>query len=79
MLIEIYGPGCPRCRTTAEEIEKVVRVHNVDAEVRHVTDMAEILKRGILATPAVFIDGEKKSQGKVPKAKEIAGWLGMEE
>ena len=77
-LVEIYGAGCARCRKTSEEIEKVVRAHNVVAEVRHVTDLEKILERGILVMPAVFIDGEKKCEGKVPGAKDIAGWLGLE-
>jgi len=78
MLIEVYGPGCHRCHTTVEEIEKVLREHNVAAEVRHVTQMAEFVKQGVLATPAVFIDGVKKSEGRVPRAREIVTWLGVE-
>jgi small redox-active disulfide protein 2 len=75
MKIEIFGPGCPKCRKTAAEVEKAVARLGVDAVIEHVTDIDSIVDRGVLLTPAVFIDGEKKSEGKVPKAAAIEGWL----
>jgi small redox-active disulfide protein 2 len=75
MRIEIFGPGCAKCRKTSEEVEKVVRQLGIDATVEHVTDTDSIINSGILLTPAVFIDGEKKIEGKVPKASDIEKWL----
>jgi small redox-active disulfide protein 2 len=75
MRIEIFGPGCAKCEKTTREIEKVVKELGVDATVEHVTEMSEIVDRGVMLTPAVFIDGNKKIEGKVPKASDIESWL----
>jgi small redox-active disulfide protein 2 len=75
MKIEIFGPGCAKCRKTTEEVEKVIKRLDLDAEVEHVTEMDAIVDRGVLLTPAVFIDGAKKIEGKVPKASDIEKWL----
>ena len=48
----------------------------VEAEVVHVTDLNEIVSRGILVTPAVVVDGVKKVEGKVPSEGEIRRWVG---
>ena len=75
MKIEIFGPGCAKCEKTAREVERVVKQLGVDATLEHVTDTSEIVGRGVMLTPAVFVDGEKKSEGKVPKASDIESWL----
>ena len=75
MRIEIFGPGCAKCEKTTREVERVVRELGVDATVEHVTEMSEIVDRGVMLTPAVFIDGKKKIEGKVPKASVIESWL----
>lgn len=75
MRIEIFGPGCAKCEKTAREVERVVKELGVDATVEHVTEMKEIVDRGVMLTPAVYVDGKKKSEGKVPKASDIESWL----
>jgi small redox-active disulfide protein 2 len=75
MRIEIFGTGCAKCEKTAREIERVVKELGVDATVEHVTGMKEIVDRGVMLTPAVYVDGKKKSEGKVPKASDIESWL----
>ncbi|MHC4356921.1 MAG: thioredoxin family protein [Planctomycetota bacterium] len=73
--IEILGPGCAKCERTAREVEKVVNQLGLDATVEHITDIKSIVDRGVMITPAVFINGEKKIEGKVPKASAIESWL----
>ena len=75
MKIEILGPGCAKCEKTTQEVEKTVKELGIDATIEHVSDMDAIVDRGVMLTPAVFIDGEKKSEGKVPKASDIKKWL----
>jgi small redox-active disulfide protein 2 len=75
MRIEIFGAGCAKCEKTAREVERVVRELGVEATVEKVTEMREIVARGVMVTPAVFIDGKKKIEGKVPKAADIESWL----
>ena len=75
MKIEIFGTGCAKCRKTTEEREKVVARLGAEVSIEHVTDIDSIVDRGVMLTPAVFIDGEKKIEGKVPKAAAIERWL----
>jgi small redox-active disulfide protein 2 len=69
--IEIFGVGCPKCNKTEENAKKAVEELNIDAEVVHVYDPAEILKRGITSSPALAINGELKIENKVPEVQEI--------
>jgi small redox-active disulfide protein 2 len=77
MKIEIMGTGCPKCRKTEATIEDVIRKAGVTAEITHVTDLREIVDRGVMMTPAVFVDGIKKVEGKIPNETEIRKWLGV--
>jgi small redox-active disulfide protein 2 len=75
-LVEVLGPGCPRCEKTTAEIRAVVDRARVDVEVRHVTDPSQIVLRGALfALPVVLIDGVLVSRGRVPSRKDIERWL----
>jgi small redox-active disulfide protein 2 len=75
-VIEILGPGCRRCERTTAEIRAVVDRTSIDVEVRHVTDPAEIVARGVLfSIPVVLLDGVLMSRGRVPSRREIERWL----
>lgn len=76
MKVEILGTGCAKCRKTEEMIEKAIKEVGVQAEIVHVTDLNEIIDRGVMMTPAVFVDGVKKVEGKVPSEPEIRSWFG---
>jgi len=75
MKIEILGPGCPKCMKLAENAEQAAKQLGVDAEIVKVTDISEMTKRGVMMTPALVIDGEVKSVGKVPNPTEIVTYL----
>lgn len=71
-VIEVLGPGCPRCEKTTAEIRAVADQMHMDAEIRHVIDPAEIIERGVLfSVPVVLVDGALVSRGKVPSRREI--------
>jgi len=69
--IEIFGTGCPKCKRTEQNVRRAVQELGIEAEVIHVYDQLEMLKRGITNTPAVVIDGEVKITGRVPEVDEI--------
>ena len=73
--IEILGPGCPKCRQTEQIVRDAVAESGVDAAVEKVTDVMEIAGYGVFGTPAVVVDGEVKSVGKIPKKAEVLGWI----
>ncbi len=75
MEIKILGPGCAKCDKTIDAVNEAVAETGVDAKVTKVTDTMEIASYGIFGTPAVIIDGEVKSVGKIPSKDDVAGWL----
>ena len=75
MKIQILGTGCPKCKKLAANAEKAVHQTGVDAQVEKVTDVSQIAEFGVMFTPAIAIDGEIKSAGKVVAPAKIAEWL----
>lgn len=75
MEIKVLGPGCPKCRKTAENVQQAVSEAGVNANVEKVTDLMEIAKFGVFGTPAVVVEGQVKAVGKIPEVEEIKGWL----
>lgn len=71
MKIQILGTGCPKCKELARRTEEAVQKLGLDAPVEKVTQIDEIMKFGILMTPALAIDGAVTVAGKVPSAAEI--------
>lgn len=74
-VIEVLGPGCANCQRLDRVAGEAVAIAGVEAEIRHVTDYAEIAQRGIMSTPGLVIDGVVRSYGRVPSVEEVAGWL----
>jgi small redox-active disulfide protein 2 len=75
MEIKVLGPGCPRCQQTEKNVKEAVSESGVDAKVEKVTDTMKIASYGVFGTPAVVIDGQVKSVGKIPNKDEIKKWL----
>jgi small redox-active disulfide protein 2 len=70
-LIEILGPGCARCEKLADNARSAVAELGIEAEVEKVTDINQIIDFGVMITPALALDGEVKSAGKVLSVEEI--------
>ncbi|MBW2648207.1 MAG: TM0996/MTH895 family glutaredoxin-like protein [Deltaproteobacteria bacterium] len=75
MEIKILGPGCARCQQTEKIVREAVAGAGVNAQIEKVTDVMKIANYGVFGTPAVVIDSEVKSVGKIPSAEEVKGWL----
>lgn len=76
MKIEILGMGCPKCKMLYDNAKRAVAEKGVQAEVVKVENMDKITEYGVMMTPALVIDGEVKSSGKIPSSEEIKNWLG---
>ncbi len=74
--IEILGTGCPNCQRLEANVRAAVEQLGLDAQVEKVTDIQEIMKRGVMMTPALVIDGKVHSTGKVLPVPELAELLG---
>jgi small redox-active disulfide protein 2 len=75
MEIKVLGPGCPRCHQTEKVVMQALSEAGVAANVEKVTDMMKIAGYGVLGTPAVVVDGEVKSVGKIPNKEDVKSWL----
>jgi len=72
MKLEILGTGCAKCRTLEENIRKAADSLGIPYELEKVSEIAEIVKRGVMMTPALMMDGRVKSMGKVLSPAEIS-------
>ncbi len=75
MEIKVLGPGCPKCRQVEEIVKEAVSESGAAADVTKVTDTMEIARHGVFGTPAVVVDGEVKSVGRIPTKEEVKGWI----
>ncbi|MGC8916358.1 MAG: MTH895/ArsE family thioredoxin-like protein [Thermoanaerobaculum sp.] len=77
-IIEILGPGCPRCEQTLRVVRHVVEQAGIPAEIRKVDSINRMVELGVLATPAIAVNGVVKLSGQVPKAEVVRQILGIE-
>jgi small redox-active disulfide protein 2 len=73
--IQILGTGCPKCKKLTENAESAAKELGVEYEIEKVTDINEIMKFGVMMTPALAVDGQVKSVGKVISPDEIKKML----
>ncbi len=71
MKIAVLGTGCPKCRKVKENVRAALKELNREAEIVEVKDLKSIADYGVMMTPALAIDGEVKTVGKVPTVEEV--------
>ncbi|RKY08416.1 MAG: thioredoxin family protein [Planctomycetota bacterium] len=69
--IQILGTGCPKCRALTENAEAAAKEAGIEYEIEKVTGINEIMKFGVMVTPALAINGEVKVAGKVASPDDI--------
>ena len=75
MLIKILGSGCPKCNRLEQLTREAVAELGLDARFEHVREMEQIMAYPIMTTPALVVDEQVLSSGRIPAKSEIAGWL----
>jgi len=75
MDIKILGSGCSKCKTLEKLTSEVLEQNGIDATLTKVEDFAEIMKYGVLTTPALVVDGKVEIKGRVPTTDEIKNIL----
>ena len=73
--LQVLGTGCPKCKKLAENAEAAAKALGIEYEIKKVTDITEIMKFGVIMTPALVVDGQVKVIGKVPSQDEIKNLL----
>ncbi len=75
MDIKVLGTGCTKCKNLENLTREVVSKNGIDATVTKVEDIMEIMKFGVMTTPALVVDGQVVVKGKVPSEEEIKNLL----
>lgn len=75
MEIKILGSGCLKCNTLEKLTREVVEKNSIDATVSKVEDFIEIMKLGVMTSPALVVDGQVFVKGRVPTIAEISELL----
>jgi small redox-active disulfide protein 2 len=71
MEIIVLGTGCTKCKTVYQAVEKVIADNGIQASLKKEEDIMNIMAYGIMATPAIVVDGAVKIKGYVPSETEI--------
>ena len=75
MKIKVLGTGCAKCKKLYAEAEKAIAASGQQPTLEKVEKIDEIMKFGVMSTPALVIDEEVKTAGRIPTAAEITGWI----
>lgn len=75
MKIEVLGTSCAKCKSLLKNVEKAVAESGADAEIIKVDKIKEIMDRGVMMTPALYIDGKMVLTGRAATAEEIKSML----
>jgi small redox-active disulfide protein 2 len=73
--IQILGTGCPKCKKLAENAEEAAKDLGIEYSLEKVTQINDIMKFGVMMTPALAVDSQVKVVGKVPSPDEIKKML----
>lgn len=73
--IQVLGTGCRKCVSLTANAEAALRELGVEAEIQKIEDINEIVRFGVMSTPALAVDGEVKIVGKVATPEEIKAVL----
>lgn len=69
--IKVLGPGCPKCKTTYNNVLEAIKQTGIEAKVTKIEDLEEMMKYNVLTTPVLIIDEVAKVKGRVADVKEI--------
>lgn len=69
--IQVLGSGCAKCKKLAENAEAAAKALGIEYDLLKVTDLREIMKFGVMSTPALVVDGTVKVVGSVPDTAAI--------
>ena len=73
--IQILGTGCPKCKLLMANAETAIQTLGLEAQIEKVEKIVDIMKFGVMSTPALVVDGQVKSVGKVLSPDDIKKYL----
>ncbi len=75
LTIKVIGPGCPRCERLRDDVLQALSAADLPADFEYVSDPQEVAVYGLIALPALMINGRLKSAGRVPGRSDLQNWL----
>lgn len=75
MVIQILGTGCPKCKTLEANVRQALEASGMNAIIEKVTEVDRIMDMGVMMTPALAIDGQVVSAGKVLNKDQILAYV----
>lgn len=75
MKVQILGTGCPKCKQLTANTAEAVQALGIEAQIEKVEKIVDIMKFGVMTTPALVVDGVVKSAGRLLSADEIKKFL----
>jgi len=76
MKLEILGTGCPKCKKLMQLVTEAVQETGVSVEIAKVEKIDDIVRYGVMMTPALAFDGKVAVAGRIPSKDEIKKWIG---
>lgn len=73
--IKVLGSGCKSCHALLESTKEAVKAMNLSIEVEYITDMHKIMEYGVMSMPALAVNENVVSMGKVLKASSVENLL----
>jgi len=73
--LQVLGTGCPKCKKLTENTEAAAKALGIEYALEKVTGINDIMKFGVMMTPALVVDGQVKAAGRVPSPEEIQKML----
>lgn len=70
-VFKVLGSGCKKCQTLETNVRQACEETALNAAVEHVTDFSQIANYGVMSTPALVLNGEVISAGKVLSAEDV--------
>lgn len=73
--VKVLGMGCAKCEQLEKMVGDIMAANDIEGSIEHVRDPGDIAGYGMVPTPALVVNGEVKSAGKVPQEKQVLLWL----
>ena len=75
MEIKVLGKGCKNCLLLEKHVKLALEMMDAKANIEHVTDIDRIVEYGVMSTPALVVNGEVLSTGKILSPKKLVSLL----
>jgi small redox-active disulfide protein 2 len=73
--VKVLGTGCPKCNALEDKVRSIAQANGIPIQLEKVKDIHRIMEYAVMMTPALVVNGEVKSTGRIPGDDDILKWL----